>query len=432
MVAGVIAADDDDGGVNGIASRFLGERLTLVWGGSNGQGNPSHLLTAKLLTALWRAIDAGARVVNMSFGYGPFDPETAWDSIAARNLLQRLFRHFPNVLFVAAAPNDPVELTDNDAPAGIVAPNVLTVGASAACTPTARDPRTAFGARVEIVAQGDRVPLVDPETGRPVVVDWGTSFAAPQVASAAAILASIEPGLSAAEIKSHLLQTASAGPSDTRARSLNIAQAIHQLLLDSGSEFAAELDENDDGLADRPGSIVGRLCGGSTYTVDGIGSYVYPSEETEDGILATASITEEGFGMALQRPGSDSLAMLCQGCMFDLASYTVDPETGVSIAFVQGTPGSGAGATGVSGTWRLTECTIVDRQPFIISRDDTPLTVMVSSRAEGVFEGGDGSDEPRNLAFSGTFEVPFIAAPLDPDHPVVQTLETVCENGRMR
>ncbi|NLE60106.1 MAG: S8/S53 family peptidase, partial [Planctomycetes bacterium] len=119
-VAGVIAADDDFSGVNGMASRFLQDNLHLVVG--------SVRSTAGFIVYTTMAASAGADVINMSFGWDTSRPdfEIMWDTWL------RVMAHRSTVLFVCSAGNEMTELTGfNYAPGGIGLSNVITVAATA-------------------------------------------------------------------------------------------------------------------------------------------------------------------------------------------------------------------------------------------------------------------------------------------------------------
>ncbi len=125
--------------------------------------------------------------------------------------------------------------------------------------------------------------------------------------------------------------------------------------------------------------------------------------------------------------------MVCEGCSFELGSFPISMDGPVTVAYTRGIPGSGSGGTGISGSWTLEECAIVDRYPEFLSSDDTPMTVLLTSSASGQMEAGDGStEEPSVVGFRGRFVVPAVVEMLPPDHALVQAVESVCEGGRAR
>ena len=230
-VTHIIAADPDNGGVAGVASA-LGSQLTVTvdniydnqpsrWVDDPDPDNPSHIVdadsggvyTMPTLEKILRQVEEGATVINMS--YGPDRPSGQWRLYADvyRRFFQKMGEKYPNVVFVAAAGNESGALTgDNYFPGGIPLPNVVTVaavdqtGAAADFTNT-----TSGNGEVTIAAPGVDVPLgVDPTTDQ-LFSGSGTSFATPMVTGAIALIQSINPKLTAAEIRTLLQDTARDG-----------------------------------------------------------------------------------------------------------------------------------------------------------------------------------------------------------------------------
>ena len=434
-VAGIIAADDGDGGVNGIASRFLGPRLQLIWGlnDPNLSGIPS---AARIVISTRKAIAAGARIVNLSLGFGPFAATPTGEDTTVRNGFVTLAEMFPEVLFVVAAGNADYVLTDrNDAPAGIARPNVITVGSHLPCMPMTRSSLSSSGERVEIVAQGENVPLVGVAVGGAITSSSGTSLAAPQVTSVAAILASMDPSLSPRELRRLILDNALPGPASTSPASLSIAGPFQQLLLEMG-KFSEQIDSDGDGLRDRAGIVAQRFCGGSSYEVYGYGSYSYPppvADTMEEGTMALGFIGESGLGWNLLREGSDALGATCSSCAFNLQSYAISEDGPMHLSFTRGTAASDISATGnvISGQWTLTKCAIIERYPSFLGFDDAPITVLLTSEISGSMEVSDAAhDDPVTVPFGGAIEINAMVEPFPPDHPTVALMERLCEGGR--
>lgn len=188
-VSGTIAGESgNDYGVVGVnpgakvmAVNFLGTR-----GGS----------TVDAIRSIDYAARNGAKVINASWGGGPFEP-------ALRDAIARAGN--AGILFVAAAGNDG---EDADAfpmyPAAYDLPNIVSVAA------TDPDDELAsfsnYGATsVDLAAPGtdivSSVPIDDFDSYS------GTSMASPHVAGAASLVLAGEPGLSVAALKERLLAT---------------------------------------------------------------------------------------------------------------------------------------------------------------------------------------------------------------------------------
>jgi subtilisin family serine protease len=155
-------------------------------------------------TAIRYAVDHGARVINLSFaGTGTSSLE--------RSAVRYAVAH--GVLLVAAAGNEFTQGNPVEYPAALLQPvgskgragMGLVVGAS-----TKDGARAAFsnsGSWISLAAPGESV-LVS-LTGTAPTLGSGTSYAAPQVAAAAALVWGLDPALSARQVAKLLEQTAS-------------------------------------------------------------------------------------------------------------------------------------------------------------------------------------------------------------------------------
>jgi hypothetical protein len=166
---------------------------------------------------------AGARVVNMSWRYGPTFYEFALEYHGVgksaderkklalelfaieRDALKAAFQSAPGILFVAGAGNE-----DNSAdfveyiPAGFDLPNLITAGAvDQAGEETSF---SSFGRTVVVHANGFEIESAVP--GGDLMKFSGTSMAAPQVTNLAAKLFALHPELTPVEAKALILKGA--------------------------------------------------------------------------------------------------------------------------------------------------------------------------------------------------------------------------------
>jgi subtilisin family serine protease len=166
---------------------------------------------------------SGARVVNMSWRYGPtgYEAALAYHNVGKtpeerkemalkifnieKQALEDAFKGAPNILFVAGSGNE-----DNSAdfsmyiPAGFELPNLITAGAvDRAGEETSF---STFGKTVVVYANGFEVDSVIPGGERLKLS--GTSMAAPQVTNLAAKLFALDPKLSATQVKAMILASA--------------------------------------------------------------------------------------------------------------------------------------------------------------------------------------------------------------------------------
>ncbi len=173
------------------------------------------------LTARFKSADV--RVVNMSWGLTAdeitqqlLDHKLETDPAAAKargiamqksigDALERLMRASPDTLFVVAAGNsNQADDVQSDSVQRLQLPNLMIVGATGTNgRPTSF---TVFGPSIGVYAQGDAVPLRWP--GDLAVHMSGTSMAAPLVARAAAQMLAVNPRLTAAQVRTGLVETA--------------------------------------------------------------------------------------------------------------------------------------------------------------------------------------------------------------------------------
>lgn len=171
------------------------------------------------------------RVVNMSWGLDTGSMPAA-DVAAFEKHMLDLMAAFPDTLFVAAAGNDDNSIDKRRfLPAGLNAPNLLTIGA------VDQDGQVTFftnvGSGVSLYANGNMVHSIGP-TGYPLDMS-GTSMAAPQVCNAAAKLLSQHAHVSVAELKRLLIDGADELPAgDQVAAPMRILNPARSAVLSGG------------------------------------------------------------------------------------------------------------------------------------------------------------------------------------------------------
>lgn len=266
-VAHVIGADPENSGMVGVAG-VLGENLSINVK-NNFDTDPNFIAaqvdarditqltdpasgvayTYKTLVYLKKMVDDGATVINCSFNFKP--PNDINEPIvkAYEKFFKKMQETNPNVIFVASAGNSGNADKSqgalngkNDCPAGIKLPNVITVGAINNDGSRADFSSFATGdAEVTLSAPGVEMVVGTDENGQPIKAS-GTSFSAPQVTSAIAIIQSINPKLNSEQIKELLVKTAAPGvtkgdqsipiPEGMGAGVLRVDQAVLQAIND--------------------------------------------------------------------------------------------------------------------------------------------------------------------------------------------------------
>ena len=188
---------------------------------------PSKALSERDAKAAQAYVDffkkQGVRVVNMSWGGTVKDIESELELCGigatpderqklareyfdiSKNALTQAFASAPDILFVTAAGNANSDSTFSEAiPAGIVLPNLLTVGAVDLAGDEASF--TSYGPTVKVHANGYQVESFIPGGDR--VAESGTSMAAPQVAGLAGKILAANPKLKPVEVIALIVSTA--------------------------------------------------------------------------------------------------------------------------------------------------------------------------------------------------------------------------------
>lgn len=221
--------------------------------------------TSDVAAAIYYAVENGADTISMSLGGLDYDP---WLKDAVD------YAYANNIPVVAAAGNCGSEGDCENTPAGTMTypalyDRVIAVGASD--TNNQRASFSSYGPRLDIMAPGSGTivsPTWTPANGTTLYSGalYGTSYAAPQVASLVSLVKAIRPTSSVSDIRTLVMATATkpasmsgaiftnqhghgvlnAGQAMTVASSLNGTTATPQLLQAGGStsEHSYKLGEN--------------------------------------------------------------------------------------------------------------------------------------------------------------------------------------------
>ena len=139
-----------------------------------------------------------------------------------KHALEKAFASAPSILFVTAAGNSNENASFvEDIPAGIKAPNLITVGAVDRAGDEASF--TSYGPTVVVDANGYQVESVIP--GGEKLAESGTSMASPQVANLAAKMLAVNPKLTPSQLIAIIRDTADKTP-DGRRNLINPKKAV--------------------------------------------------------------------------------------------------------------------------------------------------------------------------------------------------------------
>jgi hypothetical protein len=234
-VSTVIGADPDNGGPSGVAGP-LGDKLTISminqYGGQYGDSetaadpsDPTKYVRKNgktyvdgSLVALTKQVAAGAKVINCSWGASEASTATV---VAYKRFFTKMAADHPDVLFVCSGGNGGQVMNGaRRIPSGLKLPNMITVGALDNNGKTASyADKASDNYEITLGAPGTQA-VVGTKAGGGAEQQDGSSFAAPHVTAAAAILKSLNPKLTAGDIKKILSETARtsvANPNDPKA-----------------------------------------------------------------------------------------------------------------------------------------------------------------------------------------------------------------------
>jgi hypothetical protein len=218
---GIAAGSGENGAIVGIDSP-LGSRLVVSHDVLNSPptGDQPSKWTSKegvtyedaALLATIREIESGATIINGSWGAAKPSIWNRGDADMWRAFFAQMARDHPEVLFVYAAGNETGVLDGHTYyPGGIASENVITVGnldADGTTHSTSNEPEAFSDGEVTLGAPGDGAVWGKGIDGQVRQKNGGTSSATPMVSATAALIRSIDPKLSAAEIKKVIVESA--------------------------------------------------------------------------------------------------------------------------------------------------------------------------------------------------------------------------------
>ncbi len=447
-IAGILAADNGDGVVNGVALRVLDDRLSLFVANTHVVGNIYN--TARTLAATEIAVQRGADIVNISQGRHDDGGEPRW----LRRQMDQWRRVFTapgseDVLFVCAAPNTNFRLDGNDAPSGVNAPNVLTVGGLMSSTWNGIFPQSARGPSVDIAAPATRVGVCcfgyDGLFWERRFLD-GNSFAAPLVASIAAIVASVDPTLDGAGLADWLTDPNHTYPAPedvggVRPALLKTAGSA-MLALGTPSNEAQDLMDSffhmPDDICDPPGHAINRMVGEVRFQLEGP---AYSNSHVMNADDLVFDISGQNHGLI--QPGSFVVNFAAGGDIVNIG-IDADFELGRSYSipgdgsFLMSAPAGENRYTGFGegGTLSFSACEITTRSlPLDHFNDGFGLDRYVFIEVQGTLTGGlangfidtDPIQDDVVYTTSGSFTTGFFM--MGPSASTIEHLEEACEGG---
>ncbi len=457
-VTSIIAADRNDGLINGIASRLLGDRLELIIGrayyqrGDLPAGERARhpgialdvLPTVLTIERVEQAIAAGANIINLSFGANTTDGSRIAHFSEHQRRWADVIRNHSDVLFIAAAANHPYELTGgNNIPAGLDAANLISVGGIESCRPLQHWSEGAYGDQIDIAAPSTvQAVYYDPTTrtahDAPAT---GNSFATALVTSVAAIVQSIAPELRGATLKEFLLAPGNSYPTATEVsgRRLSMVKPTVRAILDYTTPPASVISLLDsfhspDDFADPAGYIINRQFGSVVFNLTALmgrpfvgGPQVIDGHDIEfravrrvpDPSARSQNLGDIMPGITSFRLGNRSIT-----ATFGLIGEFLlneDYTTGSKLASLLDANVAGTDrfiGEARRGHVRLTECEITSRAlPLNWMTDpasgeislDRFITIEVTGQVDVTYEGEIARTEPEPAAyrFEGDFTTAF-------------------------
>jgi subtilisin family serine protease len=229
LVSGLIAAQGNGGGPF-VGVNWTSQILPVKVLDSAGTGSDASILAGLNYVIMLKTLrGVNITVMNMSLGRAIVGPANGVGDPGAAAIFDALDRvGQAGIITVVAAGNDGVNLTDfPDAPASSNNDMVLTVAA----TDNRDNPSifTNFGDQAKLAAPGQSIAGLGPDNG-----GSGTSFAAPLVTGAVALLHSLRPDASPQQLVNAILQGVDVKPQlngyVTTSGRLNVANSLEILM----------------------------------------------------------------------------------------------------------------------------------------------------------------------------------------------------------
>ncbi|TDB37978.1 MAG: hypothetical protein D9V44_07995 [Actinobacteria bacterium] len=317
-VATIVGGNPDNGGPSGVAGP-LGSKLTISminhYAGKYGDAetapdpnDPTKYVRSNgktyvdgSLVALTKQVEAGAKVINCSWGASKASTATV---AAYTRFFNKMAADHPDVVFVCSGGNGGKVMDGaHRIPSGLKVPNMITVGAL--------DPNGKTASYADKASGNYEITLGAPGTGAVVGIkpgggpeqQDGSSFAAPQVAAAAAVLKSLNPKLSAGEIKAILSETARTSVTDPNdpSKSQTIAAEMGGKVLALDNAVLRVINDlrKEKGLPELTPELLEQMG-----VVDAVAITGAPGEYTVKGIVKAAG--EKGVDVKIEVYGENS------------------------------------------------------------------------------------------------------------------------------
>jgi hypothetical protein len=227
-VMNILAADPDNGGLVGIASEPLREKLKVTMINIIPDGR--SFVTDSLL-GLKEEIEGGCSILSCSWGDSNAHEDTAE---MYKEFFQSMWLKYPCLLFVCSAGNEGSHVDgDKRIPSGLASNNMITVGNvmnNGRREPHSNMKNNTGSFQVDIAAPGEQAVWGCDRHGDIKYSGGGTSMATPHVTATAAIIRSLNPYLKADYIKDILIHSGTLGPDELGGSILNISNAVEEVL----------------------------------------------------------------------------------------------------------------------------------------------------------------------------------------------------------